>query len=49
LARTLFATAGPALCDAMVSIIAGERTYASFLRSPRAWWKLARTALVPGH
>lgn len=41
LAHAIFATAGQALCEAMVAIICGERSYASFLRSPRAWWRLA--------
>jgi geranylgeranyl reductase family protein len=46
LAQALFAAAGASLCEAMVSIIAGEKSYASFLRSPRGWWRLASAALA---
>jgi len=49
LAHAIFATAGQALCEAMVAIICGERSYASFLRSPRAWWRLAGSLRARAH
>ena len=40
LARALFARRGAEQCAAMAAVIDGERSYRSFVGSPRAWWSL---------
>ena len=46
LARALFARRGAELCAAMAAVIAGERSYRSFLGSPRAWWSLVSSCMT---
>jgi geranylgeranyl reductase family protein len=47
LRRRLFRTAGSRLCDAMLDVVSGRRTYAEQIGTPLGFWRRLRAATRP--